>query len=409
LRRNIVCGIDVGNSAVKTIIAELNRDNLRPHILGVGSVESTGLRRGTVVDMEEEVKNIGASLERAQSMAGVKVSQAYVSLNGLHIRTQESRGVVAVARADSEIMQSDVDRVVDAASVISLPQNREVIHVIPRNFIIDGQEHVKNPVGMKGVRLEADVMIIDGLSTYIRNLAKCINANDIEVLEFVYSPLALARSALNKHQREHGVLSLDLGGGFSTMSIFHEGEIVYTGVIPIGSRHITNDLAIALRSPMDIAEEIKKDSGFISDSVIPKKDTIDLSDIMQEEGFIVPKKHIAEVINARTAEIFEKVDKELKNSGHNLLPAGLVLSGGGANLHGLSDYAKHKMKLAVRVGGDYFLEGISDKVTDPSFAVAVGLIVWGMEKEARGGSYKGKFSIGGPLKKFGDWLKNFAP
>ena len=410
MRRSIFCGIDVGNSAVKVVIAEFNRETLRPHVLGASSVPSNGLRKGMVIDMEEAIRNLGEAIDGAESMAGVKISQAYVALNGLHIRTQTSHGIVAVARADSEISQGDIDRVVDAASVISLPQNREIIHILPKNFIIDAQEHVKNPLGMKGVRLEADVLIIDGLSTYIRNIAKCVNSNDIEVLEFVYSPLALSKSVLDKHQREHGVLNIDIGGGVSTLAMFHEGELVYTSVIPIGSRHITNDLAIALRTSMDVAEDIKIKHGLVANGVISKKDSVDLSDILGEENFIIPKRQLADVINARVSEIFDSVINEVKKSDRYMLPAGMVLSGGGAKLVGLEGFAKNRMRLAVRLGGDYFLEGISDQVADPSFSAAVGLVVWGLEKESSEGGFNNKrFVAKTGFKKITDLLKHFMP
>src|SRR3989344_4338352 len=220
-------------------------------------------------------------------MAGAKVSKAYVSANGLHIRTQPSRGVIVVSRADNEITQNDIDRVIDAASTINLPPNREIIHAIPKNFTIDAQEHVKNPLGMKGVRLEADVLLVEGLSQYIRNIAKCVNANDIEVAEFVFAPLAASKSVLDKHQREHGVLSIDFGGGVSSMSLFHEGDLIHTAILPIGSRHITNDLAVAFRTSMDKAEEIKCKHGLISTEQNGKKDKVDLSELLGEENFAV--------------------------------------------------------------------------------------------------------------------------
>lgn len=398
---------------MKTIIAELNRETLRSNIMGVGNVPSNGLRRGVVIDMEETKNNIAESLRQAESMAGVNIRQARVSINGSHIKSQISHGVVAVARADSEISQNDIDRVIDAASVVSIPQNREFLHILPRNFLIDGQERVKNPLGMKGVRLEADVLIIDGLATYINNFAKCFEANNIEVLDFVFTPLALSKSILDKHQKEHGVLSIDLGGGVSTATMFYEGELVHASVIPIGSRHITNDLAIALRTSMPAAEKIKKEFGFIGSRSVAKRDTIDLSEIIGEENFIIPKRNIAEVVRARTAELFDKISGSLKNAPQYLLPAGVVLSGGGANMEGVVSFTKDKMKLAVRVGGgnSLSLEGMADQVSDPSFAVALGLVLWGMEKEeGRGGSlnFVGT-DLNSVFKKAVEWMKNFIP
>jgi len=242
---------------VKVVVARINSGSLRPEILGTGSAESEGLRRGMVVDMEETIDNIKSAIQKAEAMAGVQIKKTYVGINGLHIKTQVSRGVIAVSRADNEISQNDIDRVIQAASVVSMPANREIIHVIPRNFVVDGTEYVKNPLGMKGVRLEADALIIDGLSPYLRNIAKCVNENGIEVSGLVYAPLAASLSSLNKSQREHGVINLDFGGGTSTLAVFEEADLIHSAVIPIGSKHITNDLAVALRTSLNIAERIK--------------------------------------------------------------------------------------------------------------------------------------------------------
>lgn len=410
MRQHIIAGIDVGNHAVKTIIAGLSPGSLHPQVLGVGNVPSTGIRRGIIFDMEETTSNIAASIKQAETMAGQKVQSVYASINGLHIRTQQSHGVIVVSRADNEITAHDIDRVIEAASTINLPSNREIIHVIPKNFVIDAQEHVKNPLGMKGVRLEADVLLIEGLSPYIRNLAKCINANDIEVAEFVYPPLALSRSILDKHQKEHGVLSIDFGGGVSTVAIFHEGEPVYTATLPIGSGHITNDLAVAFRTSMDKAEKIKIEHGFIGSDKL-KKEQVDLSDLVGEENYTVPKKQIAKIIDYRVAELFDLVNNELKKLPRNyLLPAGAVLVGGGANLPGLINFAKDRLRLAVTLGENKTIEGLSTQVLAPNFAVASGLIAWGFEKEFSSGRV---FNFGLPpskiLSKTIRWFKNFLP
>src|SRR3989344_2478582 len=205
----IISGIDIGNSGVKVVIAKVEPGSSKPELLGAGSASSNGLRRGMVVDMEETISNVGTAVQRAEAMAGVKLKRAFIAVNGLHIKNQLSRGVIAVSRADNEISQNDIDRVLQAASVVSLPANREIIHVIPRNYIVDGTEYVKNPLGMKGVRLEAEVFIIDGLSPYLRNITKCVNENGIGVVELVFAPLAASLSSLDKNQREYGVMHLD--------------------------------------------------------------------------------------------------------------------------------------------------------------------------------------------------------
>ena len=221
-RQHTISGIDVGNSQIKAIIARINSDSLKPEIIGSGSASSNGLRKGIIVDMEETIENVRTAVQRAEAMAGTSIKRAYLAVNGLHIHTQTSRGVIAVSRADNEISQNDIDRVVKAASVVSLPPNREIIHVIPKNFVIDGTEYVKNPLGMKGVRLEADVLIVDGLSPYLRNLVKCVNQNNIEVAGLVYAPIASSMAVLDKNQKEYGVLNLDFGGGTSTLAVFEE-------------------------------------------------------------------------------------------------------------------------------------------------------------------------------------------
>lgn len=408
-RQHIICGIDVGNFAVKTIIATLDRETLRPQIVGIGSAPSNGLRRGIVFDTEETINDIRESVGRAETMAGVRVNQAYVSLSGLHIRSQLSHAVIVVSRADNEITQNDIERVIDAAATISLPANREIIHIIPKNFTIDAQEHVKNPLGMKGVRLEADVLLIDGLTPYIKTLAKCVNANDVEVIEFVFSPLAASKSVLDKHQREHGVLNIDFGGGISSMALFHEGELIHTAVLPIGSRHITNDIAVAFRTSMDKAEEIKCSYGFVGPD--EKRGQIDLSDILDEKEFVIPRKQIAKIIDDRVSELFDLIIAEFKKIPNSyLLPAGVVLAGGGSNLEGLTSFTKDRLKLSVSRGEDKLMANLSEQVSDPAFAVATGLVVWGFEKELHGERISSASIFrSNAFGKIGRWFKNFLP
>ena len=412
MRQQIICGVDIGNHAVKTVIAEVNRDTLRPQVVGVGSTPSNGLRRGVVFDMEETVNNIRDSVSRAESMSGAKINRAYISLNGLHMHNQISRGVIVVSRADNEITQNDIARVIDAASTINLPPNREIVHTIAKSFIIDGQERVKSPLGMRGVRLEAEVMLIDGLSPHIRNLAKCVNANEIEVADFVFAPLASAKSVLDKHQKEHGVLSIDFGGGVSSIALFHEGDLVHTAILPIGSRHITNDLAVAFRTSMDKAEEIKCLHGSISPDQSAKKDKVDLSELLGEQDFVIPRIQIAKIIDSRVTELFEFISEEMKKLPRGyLLPAGVVLAGGGANLNGLLNFTKDRLRLAVRTGSDYTIDGLPDKIFDPAFAVAVGMVLWGFEKEFSGGNLpiSARLPSFNGLYKLSRWFKNFLP
>lgn len=407
---HLISGIDIGNSQIKVAIARIG-DNLKPEIFGTGSAESEGLRRGMVVDMEETIDNIKSAVQRAEAMAGTQVKRAYVAVSGLHIKTQVSRGVVAVSRADNEISQNDIDRVIQAASVISMPANREIIHVIPRNFIVDGTEYVKNPLGMKGVRLEADVLIIDGLSPYLRNVAKCVNENGIEVLGLVYSPLAASLSSLNKNQRENGVVNLDFGGGISTLTVFEESDLIHSAIIPIGSKHITNDIAVALRTSLNIAERIKLEHCSTSNiEDLRRKENLDLSQLIGEENFVVPKKQLVKVVDARVSELLDIVESELKKVRKNgILPAGIVLSGGGSNLPGFVFSVKDRLRLPVKTSEPFGFDSANSVGGDPSFSVAVGLILWGMEKELSGPKQKLSFDSDGLSAKFFAWLKNFLP
>ncbi|MEK7615892.1 MAG: cell division protein FtsA [Patescibacteria group bacterium] len=408
MKSSIICGIDVGNSAIKTVIAEIMPETPQLRVIGVGNSSSNGLRRGMVVDMEEAMGSIKQSIQQAELMAGVKVHQAYVSINGLHIKTQLSRGVIAVSRADNEIAQSDIARLIEAASTVSLPLNYEIVHVIPRTFIIDGHEQVKNPLGMKGVRLEVEVMLIEGLSSYIRTLAKCITNNGVEVTEFVFAPLAASKAVLDKHQREYGVLLVDFGGHVSSIALFHEGELVHTAVLPVGSRHVTNDLAIAFRTSMENAEQIKTQYGTLVSS--EKKEHVDIAPILGEEEFLVPKKQISKIIDARVSELFDVISAELKKpTGNYLLPAGLVLAGGGANLSGLAGFAKERLGLSVKVGRNYGLDGLNQQIQDPSYAVSVGLVLWGLERGQGSTRTAMSSSVSPTIKRAAKWLKNFLP
>jgi cell division protein FtsA len=412
-RIQTITGIDIGNSQVKVIIAKISNEGLRPEIIGSGTSDSNGLRRGVVVDMEETIENVKTAVQRAEAMSGTNIRKAYLAVNGLHINTQTSRGVIAVSRADNEISQSDIDRVIKAASVVSLPPNREIIHVIPKNFIVDGTEYVKNPLGMKGVRLEADVTIIDGLSPYLRNVAKCVNENNIEVAGLVYAPLASALSVLDKNQKEYGVVNIDFGGGTSSISVFEEADLLHSAILPIGSRHITNDLAVLLRTSLDVAERIKLEYGATSNvEDLRRRGDIDLSSLLGEENFVISKKQLVRVIDARVHELFDIVTSELKKVSKNgLLPAGIVLSGGGVNLPGIVQLAKEKLRLPVKIAKTAHFEGIAEIVDDPASSVAMGAVLWGMENELGGFGSRGSVSSGGEdgLKKIADWFKNFLP
>ncbi len=412
-KENIIVGLDVGTCFIRTVIAKMKPDGTKPQIIGIGQTPSYGLRRGVVVDIEETVKNISQSVQEAERNSGLSVDRVIVGISGNHIVSRSSKGVVAVSRADTEVSREDVERVINAASAVSVSQNREIIHVIPKSFLVDSQDRIKDPVGMNGVRLEADTLIIEGAAPYIKNLTKCVSEVGLEIEELVLAPLAASRAALNKRQKELGVLALDLGGGTAGLTVFEEGEFVHSCVLPVGSSHITNDIAIGLRSSIDLAEKVKLEYGTALSSDIGKKDVVDLSKLGSEEKGIVSRAEVVRIIEARLGEILELANKELKMiDRQGLLPAGTVLLGGGAKMPGLVDLAKEELKLPAQIGFPMELEGIVDEVEDPSFATVIGLVLWSVDNQKRSGG-RGislpEISVGSTVGKIKGWLKGFLP
>ncbi len=376
---NHIVTIDVGSDNIRTVIAQLMEDQ-KPRIVGVGIVPSNGIRRGAIIEIEEVSLAIGKSVEMAELHSGIQVEEAYVSITGIDLEFMNIQGVVAVGLANGEVVESDIQRAIEAAQAISIPLNKEIIHIIPQSFQLDDQAKVKDPIGMNGVRLEMDGIAILGSSSNIKNLTKCLDNNEINIVELIASPLAAAQSALNKRQRELGGVLIELGAGVTSIIIYEEQEIIDIKVIPIGMNHVTNDIAIGLRTSIDVAEEVKLKYGSALPSEINKDDKINLADLEKEEEGIVSRRYVAEIIEARMEEIFYLVEKELKEIGKSaLLPAGSILSGGGAYIHGAVDLAKDILKLPAQIGFPVEMNGLADKVDGPSFNVAIGMLLWVLE------------------------------
>ncbi|PIU08462.1 MAG: cell division protein FtsA [Candidatus Moranbacteria bacterium CG_4_8_14_3_um_filter_34_16] len=418
-KNDIICGIDVGSSKIKTIIARIISSEENPRILGVGVAESFGVRKGMIVDLEETLNSINESVEKAERIAGFLVKRAVVSIGGNHISSQLSKGTIAVGRADGEVSSDDIERVISAAQTVSIPANKEILHIIPRNFSLDEQKDIKDPLGMSGVRLEVDALIIEGSTPYIKNLSKCFEQAKIEVESFVLSPLAAAKSILTKRQKELGVVLVDIGGGTTSLTVFEEDDLLLSVILPIGGSHITNDIAIGLRTSIDVAEKVKLEFGNALPKEIGKKEDINLSEIDSSEEGIVSRYHVAEIIEARLEEIFNLVNKELRKiEKDRLLPAGAVLVGGTAKIPGAVDLAKSALGLPAQTGFPISLGGLVDKVDDPSFATAVGLLMWEAEsfqqeywKNKITGKILGNISgnvsgMAGNMKK---WIGKFLP
>jgi cell division protein FtsA len=375
-RESILVGIDIGSFSVKTIITQ-NTGGEMPRVIGVGTAASFGVRRGSISDVEEVAKAMAESVEKAERIAGIKVKRAAISIGGSGISFQEAKGVVAVGRADGEVTGNDVQRVIGEVQNASLPMNKEIIHIVPRSYRLDDQEGIKDPVGMKGVRLEVDALLIEGSSVQMKNLIKCSELADVEVDDVVLEPLAASQAVLGKKQKELGVVLVDIGGQTTSIIVFEEGELIHTAVIPVGAAHITNDIAIGLRTTVDVAERVKLEFGCALPTEVNKKEEIDLAKIDSQEEGLVSRFHVVEIIEARLEEIFKMVNKELQSVKRaGLLPAGAVLAGGGAKIPFITDLAKRTLSLPCQVGYPTSLGGMMNEIDDPIFSTCVGLVLW---------------------------------
>jgi cell division protein FtsA len=413
---NIIVGLDVGTTKVRTVIASIKaKDDARPKIIGVGESASSGMRKGVVVDIEEMTKSIKRSIDNAERVSGVNIDKVFVSVGGSHVKARGNKGVAAVSRADEEFSQEDVMRAIDNASILYLDPNREIIHIIPREFNIDGQGGIQDPRGMSGFKLEVDALIVEGLTPYIKNLRKCINNAGLEIRGLVLNVLAASQAVLTKKQKELGVVVLDFGGGTVGMAVYEEGKLLHINILPVGSAHITNDIAIGLRTSVETAEKIKLAYGSCLPEEVSKKETIDLSKIDEKEEGVVGRREISKIVEARMDDIFSLVNKELKKIDRERLPAGAILIGGGAKTPDIIDLAKEKLKLPVQLGYPQGIDGLVDKIDDPTFATSIGLIFWALEmtsdKEDRKMFSIGKVSPSGfkAIGRIKSWLKNFLP
>ena len=403
----IVSGIDVGSSKVCTIISQVGENKVS--VVGVSSVPSRGIKKGVVVDIDLAVEAISQSLESAERMAGHAISDAYVAVNGSHISSLNSRGVVAVSNPEGEISLDDVSRATEAAQAISIPSSQEIVHVLPRDFIVDNQDGVKNPVGMSGVRLEVETNIIYGSSTTLRNLGKCIAQVGVDINDFVFSGIADARSVLTETEKELGTVLVDIGGGSTQVCIFVGGSPYYSSVLPVGGQNITSDLAIGLRTSLEIAEKIKIK---FSQPRKEQEEVIDLSSFGLEESENFSKKIVDEIIKARLSEIFNLIGGEVKKSGLlGKVPGGIVLTGGGSETRSSLETARLVLKVPVRIGTPSGITGLIEEIGGPAHSCSVGLILYGgsLNPSASKFSLFGKGNSPGPVGKALSWFKSFLP
>jgi cell division protein FtsA len=380
--RRTIASIDVGTTKVCTLLGEINERGQNPsdgelRIVGVGVSPSRGLRKGIVVNATEAAEAIVASVDRAERISGYDIAQAHVGIAGAHIASLNSRGVVGIPHGERGITEDDVARVLDASRAISVPEHHHVLHVIPRGYSIDGQEGVNDPREMYGARLEVEAHIVTGSSLSIQNLIKCVNSLNVEVDQLVLAPLAAGEAVLTNTERAMGVALADIGGGTTDIAIFIEGSVWHTAILPVGGHHLTNDVAICLRTPFDEAEEIKKKHGHACLDRPDADEEIRIAAFGEEAYQSVTKRELAQVLHARVQEIASLILQEIKRSGYDgLLPAGVVLCGGTAELAGICAVMREAIGLPVRVGRPHDLQGLVNVLTHPAYATSVGLLLW---------------------------------
>jgi len=420
-KNNLIAGLDIGSNSVRMAVGQFayrspddNQGDVQ--ILGAVEVPAEGIHKGTISSIEDVVSSVSSCLEKMERTVGAPIDMVWVGVSGLHIMSQNSKGVVAVSKADSEISEADVERSLEAARAISTPLNYEVLHVLPKRFSVDGQTGIKDPVGMTGIRLEVDAQIILGASAQIKNLTKAIYRAGLEIEDLVLSILATSEAALTNRQKDLGVAVVDLGASTTSLAVYEEGEILHSTILPIGSEHITNDIAIGLRTSIEVAERVKIEYGDCFANTVSKKEELDLYELGAGSHEIVKRKYLSEIIEARVEEIMQKIDNEFRKVQRSgMLPSGVVFTGGGAKLPGLVEAAKKYLRLPATLGYPLNFISATDKINDLSFVNAVGLVKWGSLMSQSGHSTKnvnvfnGIKKMGGSAVALKDWFKALLP
>jgi cell division protein FtsA len=400
--------LDIGSSKIRTVVGVVEDKRNVINVIGVGLSPSNGVRKGMITDIEEAISNITSALEDAERMSGEHIHRLFVGFSGPHIETFDSKGVIAINSPNSEITEDDVDRVLDAARAVSLPSNREILRIIPKNFSIDAQQGIKYPVGMTGIRLEVQAHIISSMNSSIRNLEKCLVETGVDIEDIVPSSLACVESVLDKKQKELGVVMIEIGACSTNVAVYEEGTIVHSCVIPVGGEHVTNDLAIGLRSAIETAEKVKIEYGTCIPDDVSDREQIDLSEISKVDAHTVTKKEVSKIIEARYHEIFMMIRDELSKVGKDgMLPAGVVLCGGAIKMPGVVDLARECLQLPVQIGSPKNIEGIVDRIDDPSFISVIGLLHFGNRYGSEGSFMN--FDFKKVFSSFGDLFKKLIP
>ncbi len=373
-----ITGLDIGTTKIGAIVAEVDGEALT--IVGVGTSPSDGLRRGVVVNLEKTIRSIQAAISEAERMAGVPINEVYAGIAGDHIRSINGRGVVAVAGENNEISAADIRRVIDAAKAVALPIDREILHILPQEFIVDDQNGIKDPTGMAGVRLEAEVHIVTGAITSAQNIYRSIGRAEMKVLDLVLEPLASSYAVLGEDEKELGVIVMDLGGGTTDIAMFYEGCIRHTAIVGLGGKNVTNDVALGLRTPVENAESIKVNHGCAVHRDGDREETIEVPGVGGRQSRRISKAYLVDIIQPRIEEILSLAYQEIKKSNYvHLMTAGVVLTGGGSMLQGTIDLAEEIFDMPVKLGVPNGFSGLTDLAQSPIHATGVGLVHYGLQ------------------------------
>ena len=408
-REAVLVGVDVGTTKVCALIGEVSRDG-RLTVMGHGTVPASGLKKGVVVNIDQTVRSIADAVERAERLSGWKIDRAFVGVGGQHVESQNSKGQVAVTAHHREVSREDVNRAVEVARAVSIPSNRDVLHVERRGFIVDGQEGVKDPLGMSALRLEVETHIVTASATAIQNLTKCVAAAGVKIDELVASSLASAEAVVTETEKDLGVAVADIGAGTIDLAMFSEGSPFLTGVIPVGGTNVTNDLAIGLKTSLNVAEELKIRHGTCDLSSVGADEEISVSVLGEDAGRTVSRMEVAEIIEARMRETFELIAAELRRGGAGMLPAGIILTGGAAQLAGAAELGREVLQMPVRVAGPSSVGGLVETLLNPAYSTAIGLLQWGAQSLSSGEAlrYESAPAMGG-LGRIRDALRSIFP
>jgi cell division protein FtsA len=408
-RERLVVGVDVGTTKICTLIARVTEDE-QLEILGAGVTRSDALRKGSVVSVEQAANDIQSSIQKAEQQSGFKIISAYVTISGSHLQTEDAHGMVTIRRSDRAITEDDVNRALDAARMANLPPDREMIDLVPRHFTVDGQEEIASPVGMLGQRLEVTGTMITGAKSAIQNLTHCVERAGISIDALVPQALAAGEAVLTPAERDLGVTLIDLGGGTTDVGIFAEGGLIYATVLPVGGQQISNDIAVRLRTPYSAAEEIKIRHGQAFANGREEDRLIDVSSFDSDESTPVSVRMVCDTIEDRLVDTFELIRKRLARVGFDSsLPAGTVLVGGTAQLHGIRRLAAEILESPVRVASPSGILGLGEQLSSPGFAASVGLLRWGLRHGDEASSPFGASAISGAFTSIINWLRSFLP